>query len=253
MDIVIIGSGNVAAVLGRKFRKAGHHILQVYSRNSSTARQLADEWDTGSASVISHLDSNAEIYVIAVPDNAIAALNRELKLPGKVVVHTAASVSKKVLSSITEHYGVFYPLQSLKSEMSSLPDIPVFYDGSDETTISKLELLARSISGENICKANDDTRLKLHVAAVLVNNFVNHLYVLAEEYCNKEHLDFKLLEPLIDETVAGIKERSPRLSQTGPAIRHDNETIQRHLEILKRHPQLKNIYILLTESIQLSS
>ncbi len=46
MDIVIIGSGNVATVLGRKFKAAGHNIVQVFSRNAAAATQLAYEWNT---------------------------------------------------------------------------------------------------------------------------------------------------------------------------------------------------------------
>ena len=250
MDIVIIGSGNVAAVLGRKFRAAGHDIVQIVGRNAKAASALAYEWDTVSTNYMIALNKNAEVYIIAVSDEAIDDVVRELKLPGKVVAHTAASVPKEVLKKITEHYGVFYPLQSLNKEMKTLPDMPVFYDGSDDITKKKLKALANSISKENVAEAGDGERLKLHVAAVFVSNFVTHLYALAENYCRKEGLDFKQLLPLIEETASRIKEIEPQQAQTGPALRHDSETIHKHLELLKNHPQLKNIYVLLTESIQ---
>jgi predicted short-subunit dehydrogenase-like oxidoreductase (DUF2520 family) len=101
-----------------------------------------------------------------------------------------------------------------------------------------------------VAEAGDESRLKLHVAAVIVGNFTNHLYALTEEYCRKESLDFKQLLPLIWETASRIKDIPPKQAQTGPALRHDAETIHKHLELLKNHPQLKNIYVLLTESIQ---
>ena len=250
MDIVIIGSGNVAAVLGRKFKAAGHTILQIYSRNASAASELAYEWDTESTNYISLINKNADVYLVTVNDDAIATVAKELLLPGKIVAHTAASVPKEILKTVTAHYGVFYPLQSLRKEMSYSPDVPVFFDGSDELTKKKLELLAHSIAMEKVTEAGDDARLKLHVAAVVVSNFTNHMYVMAEEYCRKEGLDFGQLLPLIEETASRIKDISPRQAQTGPAIRHDSETIHKHLELLKKHPQLKNLYILLTESIQ---
>ena len=250
MDIVFIGSGNVAAVLGRKFKAAGHTILQIYSRNASAASELAYEWDTESTNYISLINKNADVYLVTVNDDAIATVAKELLLPGKIVAHTAASVPKEILKTVTAHYGVFYPLQSLRKEMSYSPDVPVFFDGSDELTKKKLELLAHSIAKEKVTEAGDDARLKLHVAAVVVSNFTNHMYVMAEEYCRKEGLDFGQLLPLIEETASRIKDISPRQAQTGPAIRHDSETIHKHLELLKKHPQLKNLYILLTESIQ---
>ncbi|HEX6192312.1 MAG TPA: F420-dependent NADP oxidoreductase [Chitinophagaceae bacterium] len=250
MEIVMIGSGNVAAVLGRKFRAAGHNILQVYSRNASEASKLAYEWDTESTNYKSLINPGADVYIIAVSDDAIEDVAGGLKLPGKVVAHTAASVSKEVLEKVSAHYGVFYPLQSLRKEMPELPDTPVFFDGNDEKSKNILSALARSISAENVRQADNNERAKLHVAAVIVSNFTNHLYTLAEDYCRQEGLDFSQLLPLINETASRVKEISPRLSQTGPASRHDGETIHRHLELLKDHPQLKNIYILLTESIQ---
>ena len=250
MEIVIIGSGNVAAVLGRKFKAAGHAILQIVSRNASAASALAYEWDTESANYISLINKTADVYMIAVSDNAINDIVSDLRLPGKVVAHTAASVSKEILKNVSSHYGVFYPLQSLRKEMTALPDIPVFFDGNDEIAKKKLETLAYSISPAQVTAGGDEQRLKLHVAAVIVNNFTNHLFTLAEDYCRKEGLDFKQLLPLIEETASRIKEISPEQAQTGPAIRHDKETLQKHIELLKNHPQLKNIYLLLTESIQ---
>jgi predicted short-subunit dehydrogenase-like oxidoreductase (DUF2520 family) len=250
MDIVIIGSGNVAAVLGRKFKAAGHTILQIYSRNATAATKLAYAWDTESTNYKSMINKNADLYLVAVNDDAIDDVAEDLKLPGKVVAHTAAAVPKEVLKSVTSHYGVFYPLQSLRKDITVLPDIPIFFDGSDEKTKKALAQLAHSISAEKVVEAGDDARLKLHAAAVVVSNFTNHLYALAEEYCRKEGLDFKQLLPLIEETALRIKDIPPQQAQTGPAIRHDSETIHKHLELLKQHPQLKNLYLLLTESIQ---
>jgi predicted short-subunit dehydrogenase-like oxidoreductase (DUF2520 family) len=251
MDIVILGSGNVAAVLGRKFKAAGHRILQVISRNASAASKLAYEWDTESSNYPSIAKPNADIYIIAVSDDAIDDVINNIKLPKKVVVHTAASVSKDILKNVTDHYGVFYPLQSLhKEDVTDLPEAPIFFDGSDDLTKKKLEALANSISPQHVAQAGDDARLKLHVAAVFVNNFTNYLYALAENYCTKEGIDFKELFPLIEETALRIKNISPSRSQTGPAIRHDEETIQKHLLLLRSQPEMKKVYEFLTESIK---
>lgn len=249
MDIVIIGSGNVAAVLGRKFKAAGHNIVQIVSRNAAAASALAYEWDTESANYMTLLNKNADVYLIAVSDDAIEKIITDLKLPGKVVAHTAASVPKEILKNVSDHYGVFYPLQSLRKEMPDLPDIPVFFDSSDDIVKKKLELLANSISVQPSAGSGDEQRLKLHIAAVIVSNFVNHLYALTEDYCKKEGISFKQLLPLIEETAARIKDISPWQAQTGPAIRHDKETIQKHLEILNDYPQLRKIYEIMSESI----
>jgi predicted short-subunit dehydrogenase-like oxidoreductase (DUF2520 family) len=250
MDIVMIGSGNVASVLGRKFIAAGHKIIQIVSRNASAATELAYEWNTESSNYFSVVNKNADVYIIAVSDNALPEIVHDLKLPGKVVAHTAGSVSKDVLKKVSSHYGVFYPLQSIRKDVKHLPDIPIFLEGSDDVATSVLKKLAASVSFEQPVFAGSEERMKLHVAAVIVNNFTNHLYALAEQYCKKEGIDFRQLLPLIEETVQRLKTNSPSGTLTGPAIRNDQPTIQKHLELLNDHPQLQKIYQLLTESIQ---
>jgi len=249
MDIVIIGSGNVATVLGRKFIEADHRIIQVVSRNKSAGSNLAKEWKSGYISFSEIINPTADIYLIAVSDDSIKTVVEVLKKTGGVAAHTAGSVSKDILKSVSEHYGVFYPLQSLRKEMIEIPEIPVLYDGNDETAKTKLESLADSISPGYASPASDEIRSKLHLAAVFVNNFTNHLYALAEKFTEDESVNFKKLQPLIEETALKLKEISPKLVQTGPAIRNDEETIRKQLEMLDAYPQLKKIYAYLTESI----
>ncbi|MGZ3838340.1 MAG: Rossmann-like and DUF2520 domain-containing protein [Flavisolibacter sp.] len=248
MEIVIIGTGNTATVLGRKLKAAGHKILQVYGRDSMAASRLAYELETESTNYWNVINREADIYIIAVSDMAIESILKELRLPEKTIVHTAASVSKYILQKATRHFGVFYPLQSLKKELGHLPEIPVVIDASDEITLHELEVLAYSISSK-VVEADDEQRLKLHLAAVFCNNFVNHLYALTEYYCKKEHLDFTLLLPLIRETADRLEEIPPSQSQTGPAIRNDVETIEKQQALLEHYPQLKKIYAILSESI----
>jgi predicted short-subunit dehydrogenase-like oxidoreductase (DUF2520 family) len=248
MEIVIIGTGNTATVLGRKLKAAGHKIVQVFGRDTSAASKLAYELGTESTNYWNIVYRDADLYILAVSDIAIKEILDELQLPDKTIVHTAASVSKNVLKNTAHHFGVFYPLQSLKKEISHLPDIPIVIDASDESTLKELEVLAYSIS-DKVVEAGDEQRMKLHLAAVIVNNFANHLYALAESYCNHEGIDFNLLLPLIKETAERLEYVSPSQSQTGPALRNDRDTIEKHLSLLKKYPHLKKIYETFTESI----
>jgi predicted short-subunit dehydrogenase-like oxidoreductase (DUF2520 family) len=250
MDIVLIGTGNTASVLGRKLKEAGHHIVQVYGRNSMAASLLAYELATESTNYWNVVTKEADIYILAVSDIAIGEIVRELHFPGKIIVHTAASVSKFILEKTSDHYGVFYPLQSLKKEIPLLPDTPIIIDASDSSTLEQLEILAMSIT-DQVVVADDDKRKKVHLAAVFCNNFVNHLYALAERYCKKEGIDFRLLLPLILETAGRVEFVSPSISQTGPAIRNDQSTMEEHLKMLESYPEMKKLYALLSQSIYL--
>ena len=251
MNIVIIGTGNTATVLGRKLRNAGHRILQVFGRESKAASELAYELGTESTNYWNVVNKTADLYILAVSDIAVEEVFNELQLHDKTIVHTAASVPLDVLKGKSEHYGVLYPLQSLKKELHHLPDIPIIIDASDKQTLDMLDVLAHTISN-HVYRANDELRIRLHLAAVMVNNFTNHLFALVENYCKKEGIDFYLLLPLIKETAERLDEVSPAKTQTGPAIRNDTITIEKHVRLLNDHPQLKKLYELFTESIQQS-
>jgi len=248
MEIVIIGSGNVASVLGRLCKQKGHEIVQVVSRNAAHAKLLADELNCAYADYNEKLNDSAGLYIIAVADSALQELNSRIHLGNKLVLHTAGSVSRDVLKDVSNNYGVLYPLQSLRKEMDYETDIPFLIDGNTIDTVTLVEDLAATLSSI-VTKANDDERLKLHVAAVMVSNFTNHLYALAESFCKKEQVDFSLLTPLIKETAERVQKFSPAAVQTGPAVRNDMFTIEKHLRILTDHPQLKYMYIKLTDSI----
>jgi predicted short-subunit dehydrogenase-like oxidoreductase (DUF2520 family) len=249
MDIVIIGTGNTANVLGKKLKAAGHQIVQIYGRDASAASDLAYEIDTESTNYWSVVNKNADMYILAVSDISIEEVTRELHLQDQVIVHTAGAVSRDILKNTSSHFGVFYPLQSLKKGSAYLPETPILIDANDEETLRELLSVAESIS-HSVVKADDEQRLKLHLAAVFCNNFVNHIYVLMEAYCKKEGLDFKLLIPLIQETAQRLDTMSPSIAQTGPAVRNDTATIEKHLKLLEADPSLKMLYQALTQSIQ---
>ena len=249
MEIVIIGTGNAATVLGKMLKRAGHHIVQVFGRNRKAASELAYELATESTNYWSVVYKNADLYIVAVSDIAIEEVVQEIRLTRSTIVHTAASISKNVLHQSAEHYGVFYPLQSLLKDTAYLPNVPVIIDASDKETLRQLENMAVTITN-TVVEASDEQRAKLHLAAVLCNNFVNHLYALTEKYCKEEVLDFNLLLPLIQETAMRLDAMPPSNAQTGPAVRRDENTINKHLQLLEKHPALQKLYYLLTESIQ---
>jgi predicted short-subunit dehydrogenase-like oxidoreductase (DUF2520 family) len=251
MRIVIIGSGNVATVLGRLCKQKGHEINQVISRNRGHARILADELDCLYGDYGDKPDDQSQIFVVAVADNFLYELNKHFKPGNKLVVHTAGSVSKDVLKDISTNYGVLYPLQSLRKEKDYTADIPLMIDGNTAETVTLIEDFAKTLS-HNVALATDEERLKLHVAAVVVSNFTNHLYALAEDFCLKENIDFKVLIPLIKETAERVQSISPGLAQTGPAARNDVFTLDKHIKLLANYPQLKYIYLKLTDSIMKS-
>jgi predicted short-subunit dehydrogenase-like oxidoreductase (DUF2520 family) len=252
MRIVIIGSGHAATVLARKIASAGHELLEINSRNEKHAILLANELNCGYSSGWDSVNKNAEIYLIAISDSALSQIGNQIDLQKKLVLHTAGSVSKEAISQVSANYGVLYPLQSLRKEIKTLPEIPFLIDANTPDDLALIYDFAKTFS-TNVRVMDDSGRSRLHLASVIVNNFTNHLYALAEQYCIREKLDFGLLLPLIEETANRVREFSPSSVQTGPAVRRDGSTLVKQLFLLNQYPDLASMYELFTNSIQNSN
>src|SRR6478735_2382549 len=154
MNIVLIGSGNVATVLGKLLKEAGHNIVEVVSRNYEHANVLASILHAHSNTDLKHIYTKADIYIIAVADNAVKEIAESLRIHGKILVHTSGAVSKDVFQNVSENYGVLYPLQSLRKEINYKPVTPLLIDSSNSETLVAIQLLAESISSK-VAVAND--------------------------------------------------------------------------------------------------
>lgn len=246
IQAVIIGSGNVAQHLIKAFAKSGKiDVIQAFSRQKETLAHLlnADKITNNFNDLI-----EADLYIIAVSDDAIATVSSQLPFKNRLVVHTSGSVSLDALDKKNRN-GIFYPLQTFSKKADvDFSQIPLCLESGNETDFEFLTTVAKTIS-EKVYKINSEQRKALHVVAVFVNNFVNHLYQIGNEICIENNVPFEVLKPLIQETANKITKLSPNEAQTGPAIRNDQQTISRHLEFLLDENQ-KNIYQILTQSIQ---
>lgn len=248
MRVTIIGSGNVATVMGKELHAKGHTIVEVYSRQPTRARELAAMLGATAATDLTQLNADADLYLVAVSDDALPAVAAALLLPGKLVAHTAGSVTKQVFANTTTRYGVVWPIKMVRKNMLSLDPVTMVVDGSDPATTEELRGFA-AIFSDHIVTANDEVRLKMHMLASFTLNFTNHLFHLAADYCEKEGIDFSMFHPLILESVQRLATGHPRALQAGPAFRGDSQTIAKHLALLANHPQAAAVYKMLTESI----
>jgi predicted short-subunit dehydrogenase-like oxidoreductase (DUF2520 family) len=249
MDIVLIGSGNVATVLGRKSLAAGHRIVQVYSPNGSHANVLAIRLGTSSTSYISSIEKKADLMIIALQDESVSTFVKDLGRINFLVVHTAGALSINEIRNTSASFGVLYPLQSLRREIEIIPPLSILVDGNDQKTKAHLKKFASTIA-ETVLEADDNTRLKYHLAATIVNNFTNHLFAAAESFCKKENISFTVLQPIMEETVMRLRNVSPAAAQTGPALRNDLQSLEKHRMLLKEYPFILRLYEIFTEEIQ---
>lgn len=229
VSVVIIGKGNVGTHLYNAFLNAdGNTVTQIDSRKLENIPQ-------------------ADVTFIAVSDDVIAEVSSKIK--NSFVVHTSGSFAMKALKNKTNK-GVFYMLQTFsKDKKVNFSEIPFCLEAESEEELKLLDILAKSI-GKKVYHINSEQRKAIHVAAVFVNNFTNHLYKIGNDICKEHNVPFEILHPLIKETAVKIETLSPENAQTGPAIRKDKKTIKNHLDLLNKEQQ--KIYKILTKSIKKS-
>ncbi len=245
LTIVLLGTGNVAHHLfGAINSSSSARVIQVFGRSD---KRLKDFNQSTSVTSSTTTIADADLYLIAVKDDAITAVSTMLKGKKGLVAHTSGTVP--ITNLRTGRRAVFYPLQTFTRDIPvDFSQIPICLEAESEEDFQLLEVLAETLS-QTVCRMGSAQRLQLHLAAVFVNNFTNYLYYLAQEICKEREVNFELLHPLILETANKIRFLPPKKAQTGPARRQDANTIQKHLEMLES-PEHQKIYEVMSHAIQ---
>lgn len=244
VKVVVLGAGNVGTHLCKNLENNPQVLLlQNYNRKGATISNCYVPVTNKLSDIVS-----AEVYIITYTDNALLKSSETLKNLEGLVVHTSGATSIEVFNSL-DNYGVLYPLQSFNKAIPvNFSSIPIAIEANTKSNELLLLNLANSIS-KQVFHVNSKQRNALHVAAVFANNFSNFMYTQAKNVCDENNIDFSILKPLINETINKLAHGNPEEAQTGPAIRKDSKTIERHLEILKEDKQ-KELYTVLTKAIQ---
>lgn len=250
MRIVLLGTGNLATRLGIALHDKQVDIIQVYGRSESGSSYLSGLLECSYTTSREKIRKDADLYILAVTEEAIPGLLTDSGITNQMVVHTSGSLSMDILSPVSENYGVFYPLQTFSRQKEvDFSTIPVCIEANSAENLEKLSLLAKVLS-DQVYLVDSVKRRQLHLAAVFVCNFVNHFYSIGEKLLEEQQLDFSLLRPLILETANKAMLFSPPEVQTGPAVRGNKQIQEQHMKLLQRHPEWQQLYQLISNNIK---
>lgn len=252
MRITLIGAGRVATQLAKALHTQ-HQIVQVYSRNLQHAQRVADKVHTQAIDQVEQLNSQTDLVIIAVSDQAIEPIIQSIKvyLPQCLIVHTSGSTALSIIEHHHKRAGVFYPLQTFSFEREvNWSETPLFVEASQQQDVELLTTLANSLSN-NVYQYSSKQRQTLHLAAVFACNFSNYCYDMAQQIVDAEQVDFSLLYPLILETAEKATHNNPQQMQTGPAMRGDQNILNLHTQLLAafNRADLAQVYALMSEGI----
>ncbi|WCL80841.1 DUF2520 domain-containing protein [Saprospira sp. CCB-QB6] len=253
MQIHIIGTGKVGQALGHAFFRAGHSIGQCYSRTAEKAQATAQALGGQAVYQLDQLSNEAGYYLLAVHDRAISEVLAQLPegiRQERLILHCSGATPLSALAA-AKQYGIFYPLQSFhEGYQPDLASIPICLAASSPALLEELKSLAESLA----CRYHlleEEQWPALHLAAVMVNNFSNYLFAMGQTICEQAQIDPEILFPLILQTAQRLEEGPAKAFQTGPAIRGDQSSMQKHQAYLAAHqPQLQALYQLLSKRIE---
>ena len=250
MKVALIGAGNLATNLGKALCRAGHEVVQVWSRTTESASALSKVLKCSYTTDLKDVVRSADVFIIAVKDSALPSVAEALKegREEQLVVHTAGSMPMDILPF--ERSGVLYPMQTFsKNKEVDFSIIPCFIESSNESDSMLLKTLSRTVS-DTVYELDGEGRKYLHLAAVFCCNFANHCFSLGADLLKRHgNIPFSVMLPLIDETAAKLYSLSPREAQTGPAVRWDTNVMDKHLQLLADTPDVQKIYELFSKSI----
>lgn len=246
--ISFIGAGRVAGALAKELYNRGFIIREVTSKTGLGARNLADLCNASPKYDLTF--TGTDVIIVAVPDDAVKGVMEQLRCDeDTVVVHTTGSLGIDIFPAHLRHTGVFYPLQTFsEGRCLDFSKIPFFLEASDPSVSAVLKNMAGSIGGE-VHFIDAGRRRLLHVAAVFVSNFNNYMLTAGKKIASEAGFGLEILQPLINETILKAFEKGPEASQTGPAVRNDKGTIEKHIDLLSFSADLQNLYRELTKSL----
>ena len=248
-NISFAGAGRVAEALCKELYHAGYRIDQIVSENEASGKVLADSCKAAWSQDLS-FPVSTKVLIVAVPDHRLKSVLESVTCSHETIIaHTAGSFGLDIFPEKTERKGIFYPLQTFsKGRKVSFFDLPFLLESSDDESARILKTLAESIGGK-VHFVDTEQRRLLHLSAVFVCNFTNHMLTLGRDVVLKADYPFEILSPLIKETISKALDSGPENSQTGPAIRNDRNTIEKHLELLSFSSELQKVYKEISQSI----
>jgi predicted short-subunit dehydrogenase-like oxidoreductase (DUF2520 family) len=250
-DIVILGSGNVASHFIKALSTCDIRIRQIYSRNSQTAANLCKVAKCEYVTKIDEIFPDADFYFFIMNDEANAHIAKQISInSSSIAVHTAGSQSMHIFGSLTNNFGVFYPFQTFtKGVETDFSKVPICIEASNPETYLILDRLAQKL-GCKTFNIDEAKREVLHLSGVFASNFMNHCVNIAEDILLDNNIDTNIIKPLLEQSHYKIINHGAEASQTGPALRNDNHTIEKHLKLIEKNAQYSAIYRVLTDSIK---
>jgi predicted short-subunit dehydrogenase-like oxidoreductase (DUF2520 family) len=232
----ILGGGRAAWAYGSAWRRVGWPIAGVWLRAESTSRlpELLE------APRVALEDLRAELLLVAVSDRAVAEVAEQVPETDAIIFHASGA-----LTSVRSGFSL-HPLKSLPpvGEPSDLRDTLLVFEGDHRDVAQHI---AQEL-GARFAEVSKEQKARYHAGAVFGSNYVALMMDIAKELTGIPGIESDLVALAASAMENWRRHDGPRRF-TGPAIRGDHATMERHLEALQDEPEVAELYRLLAARI----
>jgi predicted short-subunit dehydrogenase-like oxidoreductase (DUF2520 family) len=258
--VAIVGPGRVGQAMGKLLRRAGVPVLFVVARRMAAAKKAVRFIGAGRPLAWSDPRfTEAPIVLLTTTDTALQLVAQSLSRmvndwSGKMVLHTCGSLPASVLSPLKRKgaaIGSIHPFQTIPNPAAGVRSLVGCYWGIEgeppaRQVAEQWVKLLRGVAFP-VRAARKDL---YHLAAFLTCPTAVTLMERAAGLLKEVGIPARIARPMLAQFVAqaarNFGEIGGRRALTGPVVRRDWTTIQKHLAALRRSfPDLIPVYIAL--------
>jgi predicted short-subunit dehydrogenase-like oxidoreductase (DUF2520 family) len=250
LTISIIGAGKVGSTLAVLLHRAGYPIVSVVSRKKNSAGKLARLVKCRMYSnVLSDVSPATRVIIIAVPEESIAAIAKELagqellNFRSLTVFHTSGSLTSDALVPFQRKGAMIFslhPIQTFPTSISLVRQIRrmrgvVYGFEGRGAALPVARQLVHALGG-TMARIPKEEKILYHVASVIASNYSVAMLGAVNDIIRQMHAGIKLahFEPLVTTSIENAFQCSPVRALTGPIARGSVATIEQHVATLRK-------------------
>jgi predicted short-subunit dehydrogenase-like oxidoreductase (DUF2520 family) len=217
------------------------------------ARKVGAQFSTSDSARL-----GADVVWFCVPDRELAPASRQLASAvvwkKKIAFHSSGALASDELKILRQR-GAFvasvHPLMTFVSRsIPSLKGVPFAVEG-DAAAARAARQIAKDLGGEAFM-IRKQHKAAYHAWGAFTSPLLVATLVTGEHLARSAGLSAgearKKMPPIVRQTIANYEALGPAGAFSGPIVRGDAETVRKHLQVLRKVPQAREVYLALAHA-----
>jgi predicted short-subunit dehydrogenase-like oxidoreductase (DUF2520 family) len=260
-SITLIGTGNLASVLGPALKSAGYRIDTVVSRPLRKSRQRATVLARkigAKAVTFPGAQIQSDIVWLCSTDDALSItatrLAQHSDWRGKIVFHSSGALTSDVLAPLQHagaHTASLHPMMTFARGTAPRMEYVTFAVEGDHKAVSAAREIAKALKADSFI-IKKKSKVLYHALGSFSSPLLVAALATAERVGRAAGLTAsqsrKVTGPILQQTLSNYLARGAAEAYGGPMKRGDISTVRRHIKELRQVPGASEVYAALIKS-----